>query len=149
MATIEQQLEQLKRQQEKLLAQLDKKRANKTFLCVCGERHKLKQCDAVQTFWYEQPHGCNGGDIWHPSELHIVCPTTGVENRILFDNTDVDWSLRSHYNHNPEAQFSRMYKHVFKSVNERHGDDRSRSWKNNAYFDRNREFFGLVLKSSK
>lgn len=149
MPTIEQKLELLKQQEQKLLKALDAKRASKKFKCVCGSTHRISECEAVQSYWYESPHGCAGGDSWHSDSLYIVCPFSGVENRVLFDDTDLEYNVRSQYKNNTEAQFKDMYTKGFKAVNSRYDSKKPTRWANNFYFENNRKYFSLRVKAGK
>lgn len=142
MPSIEQQLDNLEQQRKKLNQALQRKRANKTFECVCGSKHKIKDCTAIQTHWYVPPHGCTGGDYWNEGELQIVCPDTGVHNRILFD---IPYEFRDRYDTNVESQFKRIYTELFAEVVEVHGKVAPYRWDNNFYFDTHRKKFDLKI----
>jgi hypothetical protein len=60
--TITEKLTDLEIQKQKLLKAHDRVRSNKTFKCVCGAMHKIKDCVGIQEHWYESPWGCTGGD---------------------------------------------------------------------------------------
>lgn len=151
--TIEKQLASLEQQRAVLLAKQEAKRSNQMFKCSCCDKfHKIKNLTVIQTHWYEGPHGCMGGDMWHTGEMQVICPTTGVRNRLLYHSTyQVDWRLRSHYAHNAEMQFNRMYKHLFKEVVDEHKEKTQNRWVNNYYVDENHKKFsidvGVNLKS--
>ena len=57
-----------------------------TFLACqkCGGRTKIKTLTLIQTHWYESPHGCTGGDLWHSGESQVRCPKCGFVNRDCF-----------------------------------------------------------------
>lgn len=50
----------------------------------------LEKLTYIQELWYEQPHGCTGGDIWHEGEANFICPKCGVRNRPQFHP---DWDF--------------------------------------------------------
>ncbi len=70
----------------------------------CGEILHPGQITYIKTHWYEQPHGCTDGDIWHEGEGAFVCPKCGARNR-LYD--------RPEFNKNP---------HLFKDVIEEYNN---------------------------
>jgi len=145
IAAILAELAALERREESLLADLAVQRGLLEIECAsCGGRHAVKDLTAVQTHWYVSPHGCTGGDYWKEGEMQFVCPRTGVRNRLLFDNHDVPWDERNKYDNNPELQFRRVFRPLFREVLEEHDDARSPPWVNNHYVDRNRRIFGLV-----
>lgn len=48
---------------------------NKTILCKkCGKRSKVTKVRYADYYWYERPHGCMGGDMWHHGGILIECP---------------------------------------------------------------------------
>jgi hypothetical protein len=148
MPSIAEQLQHLERQKKSLLSRQDKLRANKMFVCLCGHRHKIKECVVIQTHWYTPPRGCTEGDYWNDGELQIICPTSNEKNRVLFDDFDVPWELRREYKYDTTAQFSRLYKHLFKKAVDDYKQD-TRYWENNYYFDKNRAKFDLCPQYDK
>jgi hypothetical protein len=72
----------------------------------CGMGMQIKDLDYIQTHWYEQPHGCMGGDTWHSGEGRFKCPHCGHTNR-LYDRPDIE-----------------KLKHLFKATINEHKDDR-------------------------
>ena len=117
---------------EKLGKQLKKIRRNLDIPCGCGEAHKIKDCDAIQTHWYTPPRGCTEGDYWSRGELQIVCPVSHTSNRILSRDTKL------------EKLFWSLYKDCFASVRDMYAD-RSSSW-NNPFLDDNKEYYGLEIE---
>lgn len=129
-----------------LLKQLDEERADFTFPCGCGVPHKIKECEALEVMYYISPRGCTDGDYWDFSELNITCPNTGNRNRILFRSIpEVPWDKRGHYDCNPEQQFLRMYRHLFKSVTKCYDKDSKPFW-NNYYVSDNLKLFHIEIK---
>jgi hypothetical protein len=147
--TIERDLVQAEGVVATLRGKLKEAQANKLFRCVaCKGIHKIKTCVAVQTHWYTEPYGCTGGDYWNMGELWIICPKTEVANRVLFNDHDVDYEKRKHYEWDVEEQFRRIYSPLFKSVVETHRDNPYR-WINTDYFDKNRKKFGIGTPNDK
>lgn len=140
----------LEQQKQKLIITLNKQRANKTFVCeACGSRHKIKECTAIQTHWYVSPSGCMDGDYWCDGEIHIVCPSTKIRNRILFETPNIDWAQRDSYEWNLDMQFKYLYSKLFKElVNEYEKNSISGKWINNFCFDKNHEKFDLTYPST-
>jgi hypothetical protein len=131
----------------------DGDRSLRKFKCSCGKMHTINKCVVVQTHWYTPPRGCCEGDHWNEGELQIVCPTTDVRNRVMFETDDeVDWKLRGDYDYSPELQFSRNYKDLFKEVVEEYDREScgsSYQSYNNEYFDKNRKKFGIYIGKKK
>jgi len=122
-----------------------KQNAGKRFICACGKLHAIKDCTVIQTHWYTPPRGCCEGDYWNTGELRVVCPTTQIRNRVLFETrSEVPWEKRQDYAFSPEMQFSRQYRCLFKSVIEDHDQDRGPTF-NNYYFDKNHKKFGIQI----
>lgn len=48
----------------------------------CGSMLRVADTDFIQTYWYESPHGCTGGDNWWPGEGVAVCGHCGKRNRL-------------------------------------------------------------------
>lgn len=64
----------------------------------CGMAAKIGELTYIQTYWYESPHGCTGGDHWHAGDGEWKCTHCSKLNR-LYDK--------------PEIQ---KLKHLFKDV---------------------------------
>jgi hypothetical protein len=80
------------------------------------------------------------------SDIHFICPNTGKRNRMLFMNSHlVPYGKRSYYVNDPEEQFSRMYKHLFKSVVDEDSDVKSESY-NNEYVNKHLKQYGLSIQ---
>jgi hypothetical protein len=138
-------LAEIGKEQSELYKKIEDIRANKQIKCGCGKTHRIKNCVAVQTHWYEGPSGCIGGDMWHEGELHFVCPETGDRNRLLFSNNDVPYDKREEFVNNAERQFKSRYTNLFKEVVQEHKRTSGSSW-NNYYVDQNHEKFGLKIE---
>ena len=48
----------------------------------CGKKTQIGKLTYIQTHWYVQPHGCNGGDYWKQGEGQFDCPKCGANNRL-------------------------------------------------------------------
>lgn len=148
MATLEKQLEKAEAERRDVLERIDKRNSRRRIPCAsCDDAHRVKDLEAIQTHWYVEPHGCTGGNYWLQSEMEFKCPETGVYNRLLFSNFDVPWDERKQFANDPEAQFKRAYRGLFKSVEdvyERSHEKGKRPWVNNLYVDNHRAEFGLV-----
>lgn len=139
-------LDALKQKKLKLESDLNTVAKESEFFCEsCKGYHKIKDCEAMQGHWYENPHGCTGGDTWHEGDVYIVCPSTGELNRVLFSSTyKVDWKLRDSYNYSYERQFKHIFLPNFLKVTKTYDKDKRKCY-NNTYFDSNPEKFGLYL----
>jgi hypothetical protein len=147
LRSIERDLKTLAKQKIGLLKCLDEARANLTIQCNCGGYHKIRDLKAIQHHYYTAPHGHTGGDYWSDSNMSFLCPKDeSYYQRLLFDNYDVDCKLRGHFDHNPEMQFKRFYRHLFK---EQMKESEKMSFVNSYYVDKNRKKFGLVEKEEK
>ncbi len=152
MAKIQEQLDQLNNQRDKLLslsnkllATLNKQKSNKTIKCGCGAMHKIKDCIAIQSHHYIPPRGCTEGDYWNPGELQVICPVTDYKNRLLFDSLfTVPYNIRYEFEHNAEMQFKSKYKHLFKEVIDDYDTD-TRNWWNNYYVDTQLTKFDITI----
>jgi hypothetical protein len=147
MSQIKVRLKELEIEKSQLLRSLEEERGRKRFLCGCCQKlHAIKDCHVIQTHWYTSPRGCTEGDYWSPGELQVICPTTDHKNRIHFDSHyQVEYRLRADYDYSAEAQFKRLYKHLFKSVIDDYDRDK-RKWVNLTYFDEHRSRFDLHVK---
>lgn len=149
MKSLEAELKSVRKNEEKILRAIDERNKNKTIPCACCKtQHPIHTLAAIQTHFYIQPHGHTEGDYWKPGELQFICPTSGIVNRLLFDNNDVPWEARDEFTHDPEAQFKRAYKPLFASVKDVHDEKPMAvgTWVNNDYVDKHRVAFGLVEK---
>jgi len=88
---------------------------SKSITCVsCERRQLIANTELIQTHWYEGPHGCTGGDTWHPGECQFVCGHCGVLNRLL---THPEWDERAgRYVDLGQDFFLQRYKPRFKQV---------------------------------
>lgn len=144
--TICEKLEELEVQKQKLIKARDRVCANKTFKCVCGAMHKIKDCVGIQEHWYESPHGCMGGASWHSGELNILCPDNEYRNRLWFESKyQMTNYNQDTYDCSARMQFERMYKSSLKSIVDDY-DENNFKWANNTYIDKNRKKFGIHLK---
>jgi len=165
---LERQLGNLRGEEEKILGQIAARNSRKKIGCEsCGKRHQISTLTLIQTHWYTPPSGCMEGDYWREGEIQFVCPTAKVANRLMFDNYDVPWEKRRNFENNPEEQFKRKYKPLFREVIESHehsvSGERANYYHkdgreldesevpndrrvNNYYVDERRKSFGLVEK---
>jgi len=147
MGSLEDQLTDLHQQERQILVKIDARNKNRKIECGgCKDSHKVGDLTAIQTHWHTPPHGCTGGDHWNEGELQFICPETGTINRLLFDNYGVPLEERRNYANNPEEQFKKNYKHLFREVKDSYDEMTSGKWINNFYVDQNRKKFGLVKK---
>lgn len=147
MTGLEAQLTELRDKEELVLKAIDERNKRKKILCsACNNYHTIGKLRAIQTHWHTPPRGCTGGDYWNEGELQFVCPETEVIDRLLFNNDDVPWEERKDYDKDPEEQFKRNYKKLFKEVRDTYDKSTSGNWVNNFYVDQNRKKFGLVEK---
>lgn len=130
-------LARLEARKATLLKKLKSERSEKTIRCAsCKSYHKIKDLACIQTHWYEEPHGCTGGDNWWPGGLEFLCPTKNERNRLLFRGDK------------REGKFKEIYKYLFKSIENTHtshyqGEQDKRSWTNNYYVSENPDKFEL------
>ena len=124
---------------------LREKRSRRRIMCSCGKHHAIGRLDLLVTHWYTGPHGCTGGDYWNEGEWQFICPVTGVRNRLLFNDYDLDWKDHSR----TETCFKQIYRGLFKSSKDTYRDDNKGPWQNNYYIDRNRLRFELPARTKK
>jgi len=138
MASLDNQLIEVCQEESRIPEKIDRRNERKSIQCSgCDNHHKIGDITAVQTHW---GYGKEGG-------LEFVCPETGIINRLLFNNDDVPWEERKLYENNPEEQFKRNYKKLFKEVVNDYDTGPRGKWVNNYYVDENRRKFGLVERS--
>lgn len=127
-------------------ARLEADRANRTIKCCCGKFHKVKDFTLIVTHWYVQPYSCTGGDYWKEGEWNIVGPC-GVNNRLLFNDSDVDWKERDKCGIGPKPTFKqKFHRGLWKAVLEEHTHSNPRPNNINYYPDINRVKFELPAK---
>lgn len=64
----------------------------------CGARLQIRKLTYIQTYWYEPPYGCTGGDFWHPGEGQFDCPKCGLRNRLIDERERYSEMMRSFEN---------------------------------------------------
>jgi hypothetical protein len=74
--------QRLKKQRDDLLRQ-----TSITCQSECGDRGcraelRIGDLTYIQTHWYEGPHGCTEGDMWHPADGEFECPQCGLRNNL-------------------------------------------------------------------
>jgi len=144
--SLEGELDNLRLKEAGILASIDERNKRKKIDCEgCHKSHQIKNLVLIQTRWYTPPSGCTEGDYWNEGEMQFICPETNVINRLLFFNDDVPYGERRNYENDPEEQFRRNYKSLFKEIVESCGET-PEPWKNNYYANQNRKKFGLVEK---
>ena len=82
-------LQKIRKQKEKLLAQLDtlkteEQRCLSRKLIQCGYCKKKTQINKLiylQHYWYTKPYGCTGGDYWSQGEGGFICFKCNEHNR--------------------------------------------------------------------
>ena len=40
----------------------------------CEKRSQVQKIVYVDWYWYESPHGCTDGDMWHRGGFFMMCP---------------------------------------------------------------------------
>ena len=141
-------LEDLNKREVSIHKMIDKRNQKRKIKCKsCDNMHEIGSLEVIQTHWYTEPYGCTSGDYWSAGELQFICPDTKVRNRLLFFNYDVIYDKRHDYDYDPDAQFKRMYKHLFKKVIDTYDKDSDNNWVICEYVDKHRKRFGLVVKT--
>lgn len=54
----------------------------------CSRGYEIRELVYRQTYWYEEPHGCTGGDTWRMNEGQWECPSCKTIMR-LYDKPDI------------------------------------------------------------
>lgn len=144
---LEKRLAAVEEQRGEILEAMKEQRRRQKITCSCGTMHAIGSLSAIQAYDYIPPVGEIGGDFWVEGELRYICPTTGVVNRLLFDNNDVPYEERQDFKNDPEAQFKEKYRGAFKEVEKiKREGPMDGKWANNFYPDQHRKKFGLVAK---
>lgn len=146
---LEQKLVELEAKRAKLLSAIDVQNSEKGIECAhCRVKAVIKETEAIQTYWYVEPHGCSGGDFWLPGRFGFVCPYCGTRNILLFDTYHIPYEKRKLTAYNPEKQFVRKYKDLFLKVIDVHNyDGNPNRYVSNFYVYNNPEKFGIVVRS--
>ena len=89
---IEKKLKELEEKKKVLIEKLNENKSKTMIVCEghylwkdqkgCGKEFKIGDLTYIQTYCYEEPHGCTGGDYWFPSEGQFDCPECGIRNRL-------------------------------------------------------------------
>ena len=148
MVSLEKQLKKLEEEKNQIMERIDERNSKRKIECrACESAHQIKDLELIQTQEYVKPSGCTDGDYYIDGEMQYICPKTRIINRILFDNSDVEWEERKKYENNPEKQFKRMYSSLFEEISEETTVVENKSVIN--YFvDQNRKKFGLVERKT-
>ena len=49
--------------------------STQTVMCPkCEKRSQVKKIVYADWYWYESPHGCTDGDMWHRGGFFMMCP---------------------------------------------------------------------------
>jgi len=143
MVKLEDQLENIRKEEGKILDRIKNRNSKRKIQCSCCENfHEIHNLTAIQTHWYVTPSGCTEGDYWNEGEIQFLCPDSGVINRVMFDNYDLE--KRKLYD--PEYQFKSIYKILFNEIKNEYRDKMPGERMNNYYVDSHRKKFGLVGK---
>lgn len=124
--------------------------ASKKFKCLCGKFHRIKDCEAVQTHWYNDAAYEEG---YIEEDLKIICPISKGMMKLKFNDWDTPYELRHKLKYSLEKQFKNIYKHLFKRVYNDCEKDFPKflyyNYVTNNYFDENRKYFELIEKYKK
>ncbi len=83
---IEREMQPLREALSALSTEMKEALARQTLRCQhCGKRATVSTLDLIQTYWYEHPYGCTGGDRWHTGDLEWHCKC-GRRNRGCYDS---------------------------------------------------------------
>lgn len=116
--------------------------------CGCGLFYAIRALALIIDHWHVPPRGCCEGDYWAENEWQFRCPTSGVVNRILFNDWDVLYedrekvgvaaapTFRSLYPRSIWFSFENAYDEKYETVNNYHADGE-------------RERFGLPAKKAR
>lgn len=126
-------------------------RASRRIKCAtCDKSHPINKLMLVVTHRYTGPHGCTGGDYWSEGDWCFVCPATGLRNRFLFNDYDVDYEKRLDPGVAGAPAFKQRYQKLFAKRLDVHEEDHQKPPSvNNEYVDQHRELFELPAKSVK
>jgi len=137
MTKIEKEIEEITKRLSVLQEKLKLERSQKKFLCICGKKHRICDCDAIQTtYWSNEPYN----EEWRDGDIHIICPVSKVENRIYFPDDPIP--IKDKFYQSWNGQFKTIYFSLFKSVLRKSVPITS-IMQNNTYFNDNKEKFGI------
>lgn len=132
-------ISKLELQLQKLYKQKESQKSRKTFKCVCGKFHKIRECSLIQHHYYNTRAYEEG---WEESSISIECPVSKLRNQVHFNyNDDIGYPTMYDYEYDANKQFKRKYYGLFKDVIKEYEN----SWQslNNDYFEKNRKKFGV------
>ena len=94
--TLRKQVVEAERNLEALKKELQVAKGEEFFTCShCERRSKVKSTSLLSEYYYEEPYGCTGGDMWHFSQYIIVCGKCyGTSNGRRSD--ELDEFIRNH-----------------------------------------------------
>ena len=55
----------------------------------CKKKTQVHRLTYIQTYWYEEPYGCMGGDNWNQGEGRFKCPKCDRINRLFKQDSEV------------------------------------------------------------
>ena len=150
--SLESQLELLEGEKDKIRAKIEKRNAKRKIKCAsCDESHAICDLTAIQTYHYVEPYSCTGGGYSTLSDMHFICPNKNVRNRLYFNiyKFDIPYEKRDSYHYNPEEQFYRTYRDLFKNIVDDNEEYKQLEWINNEYINNHLEQFGLHVGEDK
>lgn len=100
----------------------DARRNTKIKCPTCGKFSKISKMDYCQTYWYESPHGCTGGDNWWPGEINTFCLHCNETIRINH-HAEFDYDTNGYLESEIHRKISNM-RYLFKNHFEKYGDSK-------------------------
>ena len=98
---------------------LEKLKGNRTLLCGCGQKHKIKDLTLLRDYWYVEPYSCSAGDYYNEGEKAFICLDDSTVRNRIFDNGwkyKVSYSNRDKLENDIIKQFMREYKNRFRAI---------------------------------
>jgi hypothetical protein len=123
-------------------------RKRRRIQCSCKSYHRICDLTLRITHYYNEPHGCTGGDYWSEGEWQFLCPKTGDINRLLFHDEQVDWKERDKIGVAAAPTFKHIYRNLFGACVKVHERGAQPGFFN-FYVDQHRRMFELPPKPEK
>jgi hypothetical protein len=81
-------------------------RSRRMWTCpCCSRRTAITKLIAVRQYWYEEPHGCTGGDNWWPSDdYHVWCNKCGEWIRVYKQHRVSEYDIADYKTRNQKER---------------------------------------------
>lgn len=98
--TTDEQVAELRSQIESIQERIDSIQRLRMLKCLhCSQPSMISTLTYIQTYWYEEPHGCSGGACWRYGDGAYRCPHCERINKIMDSDKAKRLSYDSHECH--------------------------------------------------